>query len=240
MLKPRKTTPKEHKDLLTTIRNVFGFSPGNVFLYSLAFRHSSASEILKDGVKNSNERLEYLGDAILDAVVADFLFKRFPFKDEGFLTEMRSRMVSRQNLNKLAMKLGFKDMVMAADEFISPNSSIYGDAFEAVLGAIYIDKGYDFTQKLIVEKIINLHMDIEAIEQNDINFKSKLIQYAQKEKLDLEFKVTGETGSGLNHHYIVGVFIDRKLVCSGQDHTIKGAEQHAAERYYLQDGTAHE
>lgn len=234
MLKPRKDETSDSRDFSKVIRNIFGFTPGNIFLYSLAFRHKSAAIERKDGVRISNERLEFLGDAILDAVVADFLFKRFPFKDEGFLTEMRARIVSRQNLNKLALKLGLEKLVVAGEEHISPNSSVYGDAFEALLGAIYIDKGYDFTHSLIIENIIGLHMDLDLLEQTDSNYKSRLIQLAQKEKFEVEFKVVGETGSGNLHHYIVSVFIDGKPVASGQDHSIKMAEQNAAERYFLQ------
>jgi ribonuclease III len=234
VLKPRKIEPPHLRDFSKVIRNIFGFIPGNIFLYSLAFRHKSAAEERRDGVRISNERLEFLGDAILDAVVADFLFKRFPFKDEGFLTEMRARIVSRQNLNKLALKLGIDKLVVAGEEHISPNSSVFGDAFEALLGAIYIDKGYDFTHNLIIENIIGLHMDLDLLEHTDSNYKSRLIQLSQKEKFDIEFKVIGETGSGSSHHYIVSVFIDGKPVASGQDHSIKMAEQNAAEHYFQQ------
>lgn len=233
MLKPRKPESTDSREFSTVIKNIFGFTPNNIFIYSLAFRHRSAAEPLKEGVRISNERLEFLGDAILDAVVADFLFKRFPFKDEGFLTEMRARIVSRQNLNKLAIKLGLDNLIIAGEEHINPNSSVYGDAFEALLGAIYIDKGYEFIHKLIIEKIIGLHMDLELLEQTDTNHKSRLIQLAQKEKFEVEFKTTGETGTGNQHQYIVTVFINGKPTVTGQDFSIKGAEQNAAERYFL-------
>ena len=157
-LLPLRILFSSDKEFISSLRNLLGFIPNNISLYKLAFSHRSSAEEHSSGIKLSNERLEYLGDAILGAVVADFLFKKFPFKEEGFLTEMRSRIVNREHLNKLAMKIG-------VDHFMANNGgvktrSVYGNAFEALIGAIYIDKGYSVTQQFIVKRIIQHHVDI--------------------------------------------------------------------------------
>ncbi|MGD0710076.1 MAG: ribonuclease III [Bacteroidales bacterium] len=216
------------KKLNEFIRNVFGYNPGNILLYKLAFCHKSASEEEIKGIKVNNERLEYLGDAILSAVIADFLFKKYPSRDEGFLTEMRSRIVSRNNLNKLSEKLGVNKFVKVSNGNVC--RSVNGDAFEALIGALFLDKGFNFTRKVIVNRIIKFHVDIEELEANDLNFKSKLIEWAQREKKQVEFVVTDKVGNGYNKHYIVEVLIDKNPSGSGRDFSIKKAEQNAAEK----------
>lgn len=213
-----------------SIKNIFGFYPGNIFLYELAFRHKSASTMAFNGNKMSNERLEYLGDAILSAVVADFLFRKFPFKEEGFLTEMRSKIVSRAQLNKLGQRLGIGSLIRSNPETRIQCRSIMGDAFEAFIGAVYLDRGYKFTQNLIINRIISVHFDLEKLEKEDTNFKSKLIEWGQKEKRKVEFKVIKEVGDGYNKQYVVQIFIDGEAYGVGQDYSIKGADQLASER----------
>lgn len=184
---------------------------------------------VNNGFRHSNERLEYLGDAVLGSVVADFLFKKFPYKDEGFLTEMRSRIVSRSHLNQLSRRLGLDKLVEASKENNVSASSILGDAFEAFVGAIYLDKGYRFTQKVIVSQIIQNHVDIEELLQTEINFKSKVIEWAQKEKKQLEFVVSDETENGKRGKiYHVELLIDNQHAGRGSDFSIKKAEQQAA------------
>jgi len=213
------------------IKNVFGFKPGNISLYKLAFRHKSAASLGSNGFKHSNERLEYLGDAVLGSVVADFLFKKFPYKDEGFLTEIRSRIVSRQNLNMLSRKLGLDNMVQTSRENQSVGTSILGDAFEAFVGALYLDKGYRFTQRIIVQKIIQNHLDLDELISKEVNFKSKLIEWAQKEKHSIEFIVTDELENNKKLKiYVVNLLIDGQQIASGKDFSIKKAEQNAAEQ----------
>lgn len=225
-----KTLFSTDKALLQFIKNIFGFTPGNIFLYQLAFKHKSASqESIKD-YKISNERLEYLGDAILSAVVADYLFKKFPTKNEGFLTEMRSRIVSRASLNKLSQKLGFEQLIDYSRDNHSKFKSLGGDAFEAFIGALYLDKGYKFTRNIIINRIIKLHINLEALENTDFNFKSKLIEWSQKEKRHVEFKVISENGEVYNKLYVIQVLIDDKEFGKASDFSIKGAEQLAAEK----------
>lgn len=218
--------------LYHSIKNILGFYPGNIFIYKLAFLHRSASQELRKGVKISNERLEYLGDTILSSIVADFLFKKYPYQDEGFLTEMRSKIVSRATLNKLSLKMGIHNLIVRDKESNNLYRSIDGDTFEALIGAIYLDKGYNFTKKIIVERIIRVHMDIDEIEQKPWNFKSKLIDWAQKEKKALGFNVVEVIGSGYNKQYKVELTINNEPFSYGQDHSIKAAEQLASEKAY--------
>ncbi|MBS4014757.1 MAG: ribonuclease III [Bacteroidetes bacterium] len=215
--------------LSEAVKNIFGYKPRNIALYKLAFRHKSAAIEINNGVKHCNERLEYLGDAVLSSIVADFLFKKFPYKDEGFLTEIRSRLVNGNNLNNLSRKLGLDKLVLSSIDNGFMGSSITGDAFEAFVGAIYLDKGYVFTQKIIVNKVLNTYMDIDDIVQKEVNFKSKIIEYTQKEKRQMEFVIAGESENGKKQKiYEVNLIIDGKVVASGKDYSIKKAEQNAA------------
>lgn len=218
------------REMYRTLKNIFGFYPGNIFLYKLAFRHRSASIEMIGGNRISNERLEFLGDAILDAVVADYMFKKFPLRDEGFLTEMRSKVVSRNQLNKLSVKLGLNSFISASNEQQSNWRSINGDAFEAFIGALYLDKGYNFTRSIIVQRIINVYFDMEALVSTDFNFKSRLIEWGQREKRSVGFHLAGETGSNHNKLYQVDAVVDQETYGRGQDFSIKGAEQLAAEK----------
>ncbi len=228
-LKPVKVYLSEEKDLYDAIYSIFDFYPSNIFLYKLAFRHRSAAVEHFNGTKISNERLEFLGDAVLSLVVADFLFKKFPFKDEGFLTEMRSKMVSRAQLNTLAVKLGLDHLIETSLAGSSQSRSMMGDALEAFLGAIYLDKGYKFSRKIIVSYIIKYHMDINELETQDLNFKSKLLEWTQKSRKLLEFRVIEETGFSHKKRYVVEALIDQAVVGKGAGPSIKTAEQNAAE-----------
>lgn len=214
------------------IKNIFGFYPTNNSLYKLAFLHRSAAVEVKKEVKISNERLEYLGDSVLSTVIADYLFKRFPYNDEGFLTEMRSKIVSRKNLNQLSQKLGIDKLILKSSESGNLYRSISGDAFEALIGAIYMDKGYDFTRKVIINRIVKNHIDIEFIEKADWNFKSKIIDWAQREKKTVGFNVVELIGRGYSKQYVVDILIDNVVSGRGQDYSIKAAEQQASENAY--------
>jgi ribonuclease-3 len=203
-------------------------------LYKLAFRHKSQALELNNGSRVSNERLEYLGDAILSAVVADHLFKMFPYKDEGFLTEMRSRIVSRAQLNKLSQKLGIDTLITANTEKNNVYRSMKGDAFEALIGAMYLDKGYNFTRQIVIEKIIRQHFDLHELENNNTNYKSQIIEWSQREKRPVEFVILNEVGHGYNKQYVVDILVDKVSMGKGRDYSIKGAEQDAAMKALLQ------
>ncbi len=218
------------KHLRRSLFNIFGFRPGNIYLYRLAFTHRSVSQETIKKLRVNNERLEFLGDAILDAVVADFLFKTFPAKDEGFLTEMRSKLVSRAQLNKLSQKMGIDNLIQVESSSSGVFKSFKGDALEALIGAIYLDKGFIFTRKIILNKIISHYIDMDELVNQDVNFKSKVIEWAQKEKKQMNFNVIREIGSGYKKQYLVELIVEDQPLSKGQDYSIKGAEQNASEK----------
>lgn len=226
-LSPYKATYRE-------LRNLLGFVPGKVVLYKQALTHHSvAKAIHPSGEKDSNERLEYLGDAILDTVVAEMLFIRFPLKDEGFLTEMRAKIVSREQLADLARKMGITNMVSYdQNQRYNPQflRTIAGNAFEAMIGAIYLDKGFDYTRKYIIRGILNTHLDIDHLESLEVNFKSKLHEWAQKNKKELTFDLKETTGHAHKKTYTMCVVIDGKELAEGIHVSKKKAEQIAAEK----------
>jgi ribonuclease III len=217
-----------HRALYRSIHNLLGFWPKNIALYEQAFRHRSVAKEIRDGVKDSNERLEFLGDAVLGTIVANYLFSKFPFKDEGFLTELRSRMVSRAYLNKLAIKIGL-DKLIQYDDSNKLYKSICGDTFEALVGAIYLDKGFKFTEGIILKRIIRFHVDIDELELQDLNFKSKLINWAQRNRKTISFDAREETNSDRQRVYYVSVLIDEVSQGEGLGYSKKSAEQAAAE-----------
>ena len=219
----------EDKKIKVAIKNIIGCYPDNIFLYKMAFRHKSVANEISNGIKDSNERLEYLGDAILGAVVADFLFNKFPFKDEGFLTQMRSKIVSRDNLGKLSEKLGINKLIVASKDSTLNSNYLGGNAFEAFIGALYIDKGYNRTKKLIINRIIKYHIDIDELESKEHNFKSRIIEWSQKEKKNVEFALDEEACNGNTKLFYVKVLIDNEIKGKGVNFSKKKAEQIAAE-----------
>ncbi|MBK6346801.1 MAG: ribonuclease III [Bacteroidales bacterium] len=227
-IKPFRFYLSKEKHFYVAIKNIFGFYPENIFLYKLAFRHKSQAEELLNGIRVSNERLEFLGDTVLSTVVADYLFRMFPYKDEGFLTEMRSKIVSRTQLNKLSLRLGIDQLIIHTQEKNNVYRSIKGDAFEAIIGAMYLDKGYTFTRKILINRVIKNNFDLNELINTDLNFKSKLIEWAQKEKKSIEFNVVQEVGSGYHKQYVVDVVVNGDVAGNGRDFSIKGAEQNAA------------
>lgn len=221
------------RKLVQALKNMLGFVPGNLNVYRMAFRHRSVAIALKNGAKSSNERLEFLGDAILGSVVAEVLFKRYPYKDEGFLTEMRSKIVSRVSLNQLSKKLGL-DQLMELDSrtlsYPAKQSSLLGDAFEALIGAIYIDKGYNFTKNVIINQIINAHIDIHTLELTETNFKSKLIEWCQRHGKDISFELVGGDENEMDRLFTINAVVDGEILGIGKDFNKKNAEKLAAEK----------
>lgn len=215
------------------LKNILGFVPGNLKLYQMAFRHKSVAKQIKEGVKNSNERLEFLGDAVLGSVVAELLFKLYPYKDEGFLTEMRSKIVSRANLNQLSRKLGFDRLIQYDSRMISyPNKqgSLLGDAFEALIGAVYLDKGYQFTRDFLLTRIIKPHVDIHTLEITETNFKSRLIEWCQHEGKEVAFVPVDNPEGESPKMFSIEVHVNGKVCGLGRDFNKKSAEKLAAER----------
>lgn len=212
------------KELSKSLKNLLGFTPGNISLYKQAFLHSSKRETV------NNERLEFLGDAVLGAVVAEYVFKLYPYKDEGFLTQLRSKVVNRQSLQQLAVKTGIDHYLKTGiKETEKGKSSAYGDAFEALIGAIYLDKGFISCKKFIIQRIIKVHVNLETLANTDTDYKSQLQIYIQKNKLSLEYRLLSETQKGKDKIYNVQVFINNEPHVAFEHYSKRSAEQKAAQ-----------
>ena len=214
--------------------DLLGFTPNRIDLYELALVHKSASVPCEDGAPMNNERLEFLGDAILGSIIADILYKYFPNKSEDFLTQIRSKIVSRESLNKLAVTIGLDKQVMS-NVNLNNNKHIYGDAFEALIGAIFLDQGYSVTKTFIEDKIFRTHINIEEVVTVETNFKSKLIEWSQKNKKEVVFD-TRE--NGLDKVMKLPVFVsevevEKNLLGKGIGASKKEAQQMAAKEALL-------
>lgn len=225
----KKLSPRE-KLIRQSIKSITGSKPGNLSLYILALRHSSVAPTGTNGFKDSNERLEYLGDAILGAVVADFLFKKYPYKDEGFLTEIRARIVNREMLKRVAFDLGLQKLIEVDGRLQKNKSSksLMGDAMEAIIGAYYLDKGYIKCKRFIESKILNQQINVDEVIKEGKNFKSTLIEWSQKENAELSFEIIEETGNSHNKEFTSAIKLNGKQVGVGTGKTKKKAEQAAA------------
>lgn len=222
-----------NRTYIRSLENLLGFVPGNLRLYRMAFRHRSVAVELKNGTKNSNERLEFLGDAILGSVIAEILFKMYPYKDEGFLTEMRSKIVSRANLNQLAKRLGLDEHIEYDNRLIGHNNkqgSLLGDTFEAMIGAIYMDKGYNFTRNFLINRIIKPHIDIHTLELTETNFKSKIIEWCQRHGKDISFEIIANEEGENSKLFTIQISVDGENCAIGRDYNKKNAEKLAAEK----------
>lgn len=208
------------------LKNILGFSPGNISLYKTSLTHRSIRETAAD----NNERLEYLGDAILSALIADYLFKRYPYKEEGFLTEMRSKMVNRQQLNDIAIKMGLKKVTLfnKADGSLKV-SQIFGNTLEALVGAIYLDKGYKTTAKWVTDRIILPHMFVDDLENLEINHKNKLYGWANKNGKQLEFETLDERMENGRRLFTIGAVVNGELIAEGKAFNKKDASQIASQ-----------
>jgi ribonuclease-3 len=208
------------------LRNILGFSPHNLDLYKTALSHRS----VREGADENNERLEYLGDAVISTIVAHYLFMRYPYKDEGFLTEMRSKMVNRNQLNDIAVRIGLKKITFYNHSDHSLKiSQIFGNTLEALAGAVYLDKGYDETRKWVAERIISPHLFMQDLENLDINQKNKLYGWANKNGKTLEFETIGETMENGRRLFTIGAMLDGKLVAKAKAFNKKDASQIAAQ-----------
>lgn len=225
---PKKKSQTLDKKLVTAIQTFAGFTPNNLELYRLATLHSSFSKENHNGFKESNERLEYLGDAILGAAVADFLFKKFPYKDEGFLTEMRSRIVNRESLNFLARKIGIGNIVQFDQKNTQLQQVILGNTLEAIVGAVYLDKGYLKCKQFVVTKLIAPHYNLDELINSNSNFKSKLIEWSQREGKDVRFEIVSVQKGKLHKEFTAQVIVNGEPAGTGYGNSKKKAEQDAA------------
>lgn len=215
------------------LKQITGLFPTNLSCYTQSLRHHSiASKIHLSGSKDSNERLEFLGDAVLNAVIAEFLFKKYPYKDEGFLTELRSKIVSRVSLNDLALKIGLSNLVeydKKSMQNINVRNSIFGNALEAFIGAIFLDKGFKKSKYFIIEKLLRHHIDVDKLQQTEKNFKGRLIEFTQKSGLSLDMDVH-EITHGKQKIYKVAILVNNISFGQSEHTNKKQAEQQAAEK----------
>jgi ribonuclease-3 len=204
-----------------------GFTPKHLPYYQLALMHRSKIEELDQ----NNERLEFLGDAVLGAIVAEYLFKKYPYQTEGYLTEMRSRIVRRETMNNVALRMGLQKMVQynQNDRGLS-RSHIFGNALEALIGAVYLDQGFVRTRQFIVKQIIRPYIDIETMESTDTNYKNKLLSWAQRNNRILTFDTLEEKVEGSRKLFTMGVALEGELIASGTGYSKKEAGQVAAQK----------
>lgn len=208
------------------LKGILGYTPGSNSLYKTALTHRS----VKEGSDENNERLEYLGDAILSALVADYLFKRYPYKEEGFLTEMRSKMVNRQQLNDIALKMGLKKItVYNKSDAALKTSHIFGNTLEALVGAIYLDKGYKKTSRWVADRIITPHMFVDDLENLEINHKNKLYGWANKKGKSLGFETINEQMENGRRLFTIAVLVNGKIIAEGKAFNKKDASQIASQ-----------
>jgi ribonuclease III len=217
------------KEFYLFLKNLIGFYPHKLAFYDIAFTHRSASRTDSQGKLVNNERLEYLGDAILGAVIADFLYNRFPFEDEGFLTKMRSKLVNRAILTNLTFEIGLNGFIDSNTNNSAEKSHIYGDVLEALIGAIYLDKGYFAAKYFITKRILSRYVDLRELEHLDLNFKSKLIEWSQKNKLEVKFDTVEEyTEKNKQPRFVSIIEINNKEISRGSGTSKKEAQQNAA------------
>jgi ribonuclease-3 len=228
LLRRKKTEPSREQQVAKYLRSVLHTRINNISLYMTALIHRSASEAMADGHSLNDERLEYLGDAVLDTVVAEYLFKKFPFKREGELTEMRSKLVKREQLGQLARRMHLTDLIEILPTAHAKCAG--GDAFEALIGALFLDKGYEKTKQIVLHRIFTDFMDIETVLNEESNFKSKILNWAQHQHRKVEFRHDIAEQNRRQRLYRVQLLIDGEVFAEGLEYTVKKAEQIAAER----------
>ncbi|MBN2806179.1 MAG: ribonuclease III [Prolixibacteraceae bacterium] len=225
-----KLFSNHRKEFYSFLKQVIGFYPGNKRLYEIAFVHKSASTTDPMGNLINNERLEYLGDAILGAVVAEFLYKRYPQRGEGFLTQMRSKLVNRSFLSDLMKETGLHQFVQSKQYRKNAATSIDGDTLEALIGAIYLDKGFETARHVIVKRILNQFVDLTKVEELDNNYKSQLIEWGQKNKQEINFNtVEEEKPKNKNNIFVTSIEIDHEVIGRGYGISKKESQQNAAQ-----------
>lgn len=228
ILRPLRRNFGKDKMFYRAVDDMFGFIAHNIELYKLALIHKSASVVLEDGQHINNERLEFLGDAVIESVTSDYLFIEFPDKNEGFLTQLRSKMVSRQSLNGVAKRIGLDEHVITNSSHNVSQKHIYGDAFEAMMGAIYLDQGYDFVNRLLINKIFVNYLKLDSLLESETDFKSRLIEWCQKNHHTIEFSTANDKTYSTAHPFFYSkVLIDGMEVGYGAGESKKEAEQRA-------------
>lgn len=216
------------KDFAKRLRALVGFIPVNIKIFKLAFSHKSNPSDKAYAAQN-NERLEYLGDAVLGTIVAEYLFKKYPNGNEGFLTKMRSKIVKRKSLNKIGDKMGL-DVILSEYNQTRLSRSMLGNAVEALVGAVYLELGYRGTKKYVIKKILRSYVDIHELESFDDNYKSQLLEWCQKNGQTVSYKLLARYKFEKRDRFKVAVLIDGKKLATADDFNKKSAEQTASER----------
>lgn len=218
------------KDLAHRISSIVGFTPAHLTLFRLAFHHrSSTGEDNPTPLKMSNERLEFLGDAILSSVVAEYLFQKYPTGSEGFLTKMRSKIVKRKTLNQIASEMGLDDILNHYND-TQLSDSMKGNALEAFVGAIYLERGYRRTKKIIISRILRRYLDIHELENQDDNYKSQLLEYCQKSGREIDYQLRQKYKFEKRDRFKIAVVIDHQEVAIAEAFSKKSAEQLASQK----------
>lgn len=216
----------EERIFRKNLRNLLGYKPRNYAIYELALTHRS----FRESIDQNNERLEFLGDAILSSLVAEYLFKRYPYKGEGFLTEMRSKMVNRQQLNDIALRMGLnKVSIFNKSDGALRTSQIFGNTLEALVGAIYLDQGYAFTDKWVLRSLIQPHLSMDDLEILEMNQKNKLYGWVNKQGKTLEFVTLNEKLERGRRLFTIAAVIDGERIAEGKAYNKKDASQIAAQ-----------
>ena len=219
---------RKEKEPYFRFYKILGFYPHNIEIYKQASLHKSSS-VKTQGRLVNNERLEFLGDAILDAVVADIVYKKFEGKREGFLTNTRSKIVQRETLNNIAINIGLDKLIKYSSKQSSHNSYMSGNAFEALVGAIYLDRGYETCMKFMEKRIIGQYINLEKISRKEVNFKSKLIEWSQKNKFEIEFRLVGQTSDeSQNPIFETQILVENISAGTGKGYSKKESQQEAA------------
>jgi ribonuclease-3 len=182
----------DKRDFSSRLKDLLGFRPGELRIYEIAFIHRSASFTLPDGMRVNNERLEFLGDSVLDVILSDFLFEKYPDASEGFMTKIRSRIVNRDVLNQLAISMGIDKILVSNVSTAQQTRNLYGDALEALIGAIFLDKGFRKTKRFFIKNVLNEYLDLEVVVNTDNDYKSLIFEWVQKKKESLSFAFNEE------------------------------------------------
>ena len=221
--------PHKDKELYCDLKKILGFYPNNIELYKTALLHKSIMHRNNKGKPVNNERLEFLGDAVLDAVVGDIVYKRFPGKREGFLTNTRSKLVQRDTLGKLANEMGITKLILSSGRSQSHNSYLGGNAFEALVGAMYLDKGYDCCMKFMEKHILGKLINIDKVAYKEVNFKSKLLEWSQKNRINLEYvEVEQSKDENCSPVFVYQVKLETIECESGKGYSKKESQQQAS------------
>ena len=213
------------KEIASYVKAITGIMPAKLSLYKQVFKHRSKFNEPKD----NNERLELLGDAILDSIVCEFLYRKYPYKEEGFITELRSRIVNRKSLNEVGEKLGLVEKLKFNRKGMTDVSrDLGGNTFEALVGAVYLDAGFDATKKFIQKRVLQRLIDVDALEITNSDYKSQIFHYIQKLGKSIDFKVGEEKARNRRAYFVINLEIDGKFVSTGEGYSKKTAEQNAA------------